>query len=87
MAFGTAAADDLLFTVSVIVVGQLFTLPDRSRRPDPDDPAGDMHVAVRAAGVIDEACDVAPDCGIDDGPMRQLEAPQVPAFPVLTLAL
>ena len=86
MASGPAAADNLLFTVSVIVVSQLLTLADRARRPDPDDPAGDVHVAVRLAGVIDETRDVAADRRIDDGPIRQLEAPDVPAFPVPTLA-
>ena len=82
-----AAARDLFFSVSVIVVGQLFTPPDLARCPDPDDPAGDVHVAVRLAGVIDKARDVATDCRVDDGPIRQLEAPDVPVFPVPTLAL
>ena len=86
MASGPAAADDLLFPVSVIVVGQLFTLPDRARRPDPDDPVGDVHVAVRPASVIDKTRDVAADRRIDDGPPRQFDAPDVPAFPVPTLA-
>lgn len=86
MASGPAAADNLLFSVSVIVVSQLFTLPDRTRRPDPDDPAGDVHVAVRPAGVIDKTRDVAADRRIDDGPIRQLEAPDVATFPVPTLA-
>ena len=71
----------------MIVVGQLFALPDRARRPDPDDPSGDVHVAVGLAGVINEARDVAADCGVDDGPIRQLEAPDVPPFPVPELAL
>lgn len=71
----------------MIVVGQLFTLTDRARCPDPDDPAGDVHVAVRLAGVIDKARDVATHCRVDDGPIRQLEAPDVPVLPVPTLAL
>ena len=86
MASGPAAADNLLFSVSVIVVGQLFTPPDRARRPDPDDPVRDVYVAVRPAGVINETCNVAADRRIDDGPIRQLKAPDVPAFPVPTLA-
>lgn len=71
----------------MIVVSQLLTLADRARRPDPNDPAGDVHVAVRLAGVIDKARDVAPDCRVNDRPPRQLEAPDVPTFPVPTLAL
>ena len=87
LASGPAAANNLLFPVSVIVVSQLLTLANRARRPDPNDPAGDVHVAVRLAGVVDKARDVAADCCVNDRSPRQLEAPDVPTFPVPTLAL
>src|SRR4051812_38952692 len=87
LASGTAAAFDQPFAIGVIVVGQLFAAPDLPRGADPDDAAGDVHVAVRPAAVIDEARDIAADRGVDDGAVRQLEAPHAAAFDVAALAL
>src|SRR5438445_440810 len=53
---------------------------------DPDRSVDDVDVAVGTAGVVDEARDVAADAGVDDGAVRQLEAPDVAASDVAPLA-
>ena len=73
-----AAARDGARAVGVVVVGQLFTAPDVSRRANPDRLANDLRVAIRAARVVDEAGHVAADGGIARVEPVQLEAPDVP---------
>src|SRR5205807_2116435 len=71
--------------VGVVVVGELFAARDAARGADPDRAVLDLDVAVRAAGMIDEARDVAADTGVDDGAVRELEAPDVAAPDVAAL--
>src|SRR5581483_12522661 len=66
--------------------GQLLTAPDGARGPDPNRAADDVNVAVRMAGVIDEARDVAADARVDHGAVRQLETPDVAVPDVAALA-
>src|SRR5262249_55196634 len=82
-----AAALDQSVSISVVVVRQLLSPPNGTRRADPDRALDDMNVAVRTAAVIDEAGNVAADARIDDRAVRQLEAPDVSAPDVAALAL
>ena len=77
LAAGPAPARDRLLAVGAVVVGQLFALRDVAGGADPDRLPDDLRVAVRLAGVIDEARDVAADRGITDVQAIQLEAPDV----------
>src|SRR5947209_4291288 len=81
-----APALDERVAIRVVVVRQLLAAADRARRADPDASVLDVDVAVRLAGVIDEARDVAADARIDHRAVRQLEAPDVPALDVAPLA-
>src|SRR5687768_10694029 len=84
---GPADTTDMARAVGHVVVGQLFTRPDVARRYDPDQIADDARVAVRGAGVIDEARDVAANRRVADVEAIQLEAPDVPLLDVAPLAL
>src|SRR4051812_12531298 len=86
LATGTAAALDQPFTVGVVVVGELFAFANRARRTDPDRAVVYVHVAVRFAGVVDEAGVVPADPGVDHRAIGQLEAPDVPVLDVACLA-
>src|ERR1044072_1401723 len=74
-------------SVSRIVVGELGAALDVPGGNDPDGVADDPRIAVRRAGVIDIARDVAADRGIADVMLIQLEAPDVALFEVAPLAL
>src|SRR5207247_2040847 len=87
LAVPPAPALDAAIAVGVIVVGELFSAPDRARGADPDHAVTDVDVAVRAAGMIDEPREVAADPRIDNGPLRELEAPDVAGLHVAPLAL
>src|SRR5436309_9165618 len=73
-----APALDERVAVRVVVVRQLLAAADRARRADPDASLLDVEVAVRLAGVIDEARDVAANACINHAAVRQLEAPDLP---------
>ena len=45
-----------------------------------------VDVAIRAARVVDEPREVAADAGVDDGPVGELEAPDVTALNVAPFA-
>ena len=92
LAAWTATAWDRALPVSGIVVGELFPFPDTLRGAYPDGVADDLRVAVRSAGVVDVARDVAADRGIANVQSIQLEAPdvalfQVPHFPLQAFAV
>src|SRR5262245_25080534 len=87
LAAGPAAALDEPFAVGVVVVGDLLAAPDRPRRANPDHAVDNVHVGVGTAGVVDVAGDVAADARVDDRAVGQLEAPDVAALDVATLAL
>src|SRR6266498_969174 len=71
LTIGTAPALDQPVAVRIVVVGQLFALPDPARGADPDDAVLDLDIAVGPARMIDEARDVAADTGVDGGPVGQ----------------
>src|SRR5688572_25364131 len=85
-AAGAAVALDDLLAVRVVVVGQLFAGLDVPSGPDPDVLADDLAVAVRPAGVIDEARDVAADHGVAHPAAIHREAPDLAALQVLRFA-
>src|SRR4051812_40282026 len=60
----TAAARDPRDAIRVVVVGQLLARPDPARRADPDVAPLDLHVAVRAARVVDVPRDIAAECRV-----------------------
>src|ERR1700730_11430321 len=78
---------DETFAVRVVVVGQLLAFSNVARGADPDHALLDVDVAVRLAPVIDEARHVADHARIDDRPVGELEAPDMPALDVAPLAL
>src|SRR4051812_47008667 len=82
LAAGPAAAGNRLRAVGQVVVGELFTLLDIPRGANPDRVAVHLGVAVRLAGVIDEAGNVAAHRGIADVEPIELEAPDVPLLQV-----
>src|SRR5262249_16131158 len=86
LAPGAAPAGNLSVAVGVVVVGDLFAPPDLPRGANPDPAVRDVHVAVGPARMVDEACDVAADVGVDDGPPRQREAPDVGGLDIAPLA-
>ena len=86
LAAWTATAWDRALPVSGIVVGELFPFPDTLRGAYPDGVADDLRVAVRSAGVVDVARDVAADRGIANVQSIQLEAPDVALLQVPLLA-
>src|SRR5262245_8773325 len=61
---GAAAARDRSLADGLVVVGQLFAALDASSGADPDGLVDDLEPAVRRAGVVDEARDVAADVGV-----------------------
>src|SRR5436190_928690 len=61
--------------ISVVVVSQFLALADVARRHDPDRVADDVGIAVRTAGMIDVARDVAADRGIAHPPAVDRECP------------
>src|SRR5688572_21137391 len=73
--------------VGRVIVGQLLTLADVPGRHDPDRVSLDHRVAVRGAGVIDEAGDVPPDGRVPHIQAIQLEAPDVSLLQVAVLAI
>src|SRR5687767_7025437 len=75
------------FPVGRIVVGELLTRLDVPGGDDPDRLADNLRVAVRFAGVIDVAGDVAADGGVANVEAIELEAPDVAALQVADLAL
>src|ERR1043166_3906797 len=81
-----AAARDQLLTVRVVVVRQLFALPDVPRGADPDRPADDLAVAVRLAAVVDEAREIAADVRVAHPAAVHREAPDASALQVARLA-
>ena len=87
LALGRALALDEPFTVRVVVIGELFALPDLAIRADPDGASVDVDVTVRVAGVIDEARVVAADAGVDHRAIGELEAPDVAVLDVARLSL
>jgi hypothetical protein len=80
-----AATRDEAFPIRVVVIGELLALLDRPRGADPDDSILDLDIAVRPAGMVDVAGDVASDAGVDHRTVRHLEAPDVAAFHVPAL--
>src|SRR4029453_14268975 len=82
----TAAAGDHRIAPRVVIVGQLFPRANRAPRADPDHTILDLDPAVRSAGVIDEARDVAADTGVDDPAAVQRETPDAALLQVLPLA-
>ena len=70
----------------MLVVGQLLSLAAVTASPEPDDALLDVNVAVRLAGVIDEAGYVAADAGVHrraggDGQGRYRVVPARPPRP------
>ena len=82
----TVALDHLL-TVGVVVVGELLTRRDVPARANPDVFPDDLAVAIRLAGVIDEARHVATDGRIADPAAVDGKTPNLAALEVLRLAL
>src|SRR4029453_14047214 len=82
-----APALDQCLAVSVVVVGELLAPSNPPVFANPDSAVDDVDVAVGAAGVVDEACDVAADAGVNHRPVGQLEAPDVSLADVPPLAL
>src|SRR5215510_3163969 len=82
-----AAAADQAFAVGVVIVCELFAPPYRPGRPNPDDAVLDVDIAVRAAGMIDEPCDVSADARINDCSISELEAPDMTTLDVSTFPL
>src|SRR5678815_4815425 len=82
----TALALDGQLAVGVVVVGELFARKDVATGADPDVLADDLAVAIRLAGVVDEAGDVAADMRVADPAAVDREAPDFAAFEVLRLA-
>src|SRR5947207_3039914 len=81
-----APAPDQPFAVGVVVVGELLPFSNPPGRADPNHTVADVDVAVGSAGVVDVARDVSADAGVDDRPVRELEAPDVTATDVAALA-
>jgi hypothetical protein len=84
-AAGTASTSDTRDAFRVVVVRQLFASVDAARRENPDRGADDVDVAIRMAGVIDVARDIAADRGVTRRALVDVEDPdartrQVPSF-------
>src|SRR5688572_3913183 len=71
----------------MVVVGELLARLDIARGADPDRAADDLRVAVRLAGMIDEARVVAVNIGIAHPSGVDREAPDLAALEVLGFAL
>src|SRR4051794_17038772 len=82
-----AAALDEALAVGVVVVGELFSLPNRARRANPDHALLDVDITVRPARMVDEPRQVAADAGVDHCAIRELEAPDVALLNVAALPL
>jgi hypothetical protein len=85
LAAGTASTSDTRDAFGVVVVRQLFASVDAARRENPDRGADDVDVAIRMAGVIDVARDIAADRGVTRPALVDVEDPdaltrQVPSF-------
>ncbi len=81
----TASTSDTRDAFRVVVVRQLFASVDAARRENPDRGADDVDVAIRMAGVIDVARDIAADRGVTRPALVDVEDPdaltrQVPSF-------
>ncbi len=87
LAAGPASAGNGPDAVRAVVVAQLLSLADVPGRADPDRVADHLGVAVRRAGMIDIARDVAADRRIADVQPIQLETPDVALLQVPDLAL
>src|SRR5262245_55119884 len=70
----------------MVVVGELFALPDHARRANPARAVNDVNVTIRPARMIDEPGIVAADARVDHRPVRQLEAPDVTLADITPLA-
>src|SRR5688500_7135233 len=74
------------FAIGAVVVGQLFARPDVAQRSYPDAVAVDLAVAVRPAGVIDVAADVAAEGRIARPAPVDRETPDAAAREIALLA-
>jgi len=87
LAIGTAAAPYRAHAIGRVVVRQLLAAADVAGGANPDGVPDDLCVAVRGAGVIDIAGDVAAHGRITHIQVIQLETPDVTSLQVSPLTL